>query len=86
MLRPSLSPQSAAFAENAAQIEHSVIERHMAFRDYLRAHPEWPPHNRVLKAGLAQQFREISADMDGRDAFVKAAEREAPRWYRGGGT
>jgi GrpB-like predicted nucleotidyltransferase (UPF0157 family) len=62
------------------------VERHLAFRDYLRAHPGVAAEYGVLKAGLAQQFPEdIDKYMDGKDAFVKAAEQEALRWYRAGG-
>jgi GrpB-like predicted nucleotidyltransferase (UPF0157 family) len=68
------------------QVGDPGVERHLAFRDYLRAHPGVAAEYGVLKAGLAQQFPEdIDKYMDGKDAFVKAAEQEALRWYRAGG-
>jgi GrpB-like predicted nucleotidyltransferase (UPF0157 family) len=68
------------------QVGDPGVERHLAFRDYLRAHPEVAAEYGVLKAGLAQQFPEdINRYVDGKDAFVKAAEQEALRWYRARG-
>jgi GrpB-like predicted nucleotidyltransferase (UPF0157 family) len=68
------------------QIGDPGIERHLAFRDYLRAHPRVAAEYGMLKAGLAQQFPEdIGGYMDGKDAFVKAAEQEALRRYRAQG-
>lgn len=55
------------------------IERHLAFRDYLRSHPKKAGEYSALKqarvdSGVARQ--------DGKDAFVKAAEAEAIHWRR----
>jgi len=59
------------------------VERHLAFRDYLRAHSAVAVEYGILKARLAQQFpQDIYGYMDGKDAFIKAAEREAVLWYR----
>ena len=59
------------------------VERHLAFRDYLRAHPAVAAQYGALKAALAQQFPEdIYGYMDGKDAFIKAAEAQALVWYR----
>ena len=57
------------------------IERHLAFRDYLRSHPE--------KAGEYSALKEALVDsgvpyQDGKGAFVKAAEAEAINWRRSG--
>lgn len=60
------------------------IERHLAFRDYLRAHPAIAAEYGTLKAELAQRFpQDIEAYMDGKDAFIQETERAALRWYRG---
>ena len=68
---------------HAFQIGDSGVERHLAFRDYLRAHPAVAEHYGILKAGLAQQFPEdIEGYMQGKDAYIKATEQDALRWYR----
>lgn len=60
------------------------IERHLAFRDYVRAHPAVAAQYGELKAVLAQRFPEdIDGYNDGKDAFVKAVEAQALVWYRG---
>lgn len=65
------------------QVDDPNIERHLAFRDYLRAHPAVAAQYGELKATLAQQFpTDIYGYMDGKDAFVKAVEQEAVLWYR----
>jgi GrpB-like predicted nucleotidyltransferase (UPF0157 family) len=67
------------------QVGDPGVERHLAFRDYLRAHPRVAADYGVLKAGLASQFPEdIDGYADGKNAFVKATEQEALRWYRAG--
>jgi GrpB-like predicted nucleotidyltransferase (UPF0157 family) len=59
------------------------VERHLAFRDYLREHPETARAYGDLKADLAARFpTDIEAYMDGKDAFVKRTEREALFWAR----
>ena len=70
--------QAHVFAQGDAN-----IERHLAFRDYLRAHPSVAAEYGVLKAILAQRFPEdINGYMDGKDAFIKENERQALLWYR----
>ena len=65
------------------QVDDPNVERHLAFRDYLRAHPDVAAQYGELKAKLAQQFpTDIYGYMDGKDAFVKAVEKEAVLWYR----
>ena len=56
--------------------------RHIAFRDYLRAHPEVrEAYAAVKREAAAQCNHDIYAYMDHKDAFVKAAEQDALRWY-----
>lgn len=51
------------------------INRHLAFRDYLRTHPEVAAAYAALKQKLAQQFPDdIIAYSDGKDAFIKRHE------------
>ena len=59
------------------------IERHLAFRDYLRAHKEEAAAYGKLKTALALQYPEdIESYCDGKDAFVKELEAKARRWYQ----
>lgn len=59
------------------------ILRHLAFRDYMLAHPSSARAYSRLKENLAVQFPE---DMDsyiaGKDSFVKEQEKRALEWYR----
>jgi GrpB-like predicted nucleotidyltransferase (UPF0157 family) len=58
------------------------IERHLAFRDYLRAHPKIAHEYGELKSRLALLYAEdIESYMNGKDAFVKSVERLALAWY-----
>lgn len=59
------------------------IERHLAVRDYLRAHPAAAEAYGWLKQELAARFPEdIEGYCDGKDAFVRRLEAEAIRWAR----
>lgn len=59
------------------------IERHLSFRDYLRAHPAAARRYGELKTELAARFpQDIQAYMDGKDAFIRQTERLALTWYR----
>jgi len=54
------------------------IKRHLAFRDYLIAHPEVAQEYSQLKQKLAQQFpHDIESYMDGKDAWIKAIDQIA---------
>lgn len=62
---------------------HKDIDRHLVFRDYLRAHPHIAAKYGDLKKKLAAQFPEdIQAYCDGKDVFVKQTEKEALLWYQ----
>ena len=59
------------------------IGRHLAVRDYLRTHPAVAREYGELKELLARQYPEdITGYSNGKDAFVKALEREALEWRR----
>lgn len=59
------------------------IERHLAFRDYLIAHPEEAQKYSELKQHLAKQFpADIESYIEGKDAFVKEMNRKAMIWKR----
>lgn len=57
--------------------------RHLAFRDYLRAHPEAAREYSRLKRELARRYPADSrAYRDGKDPFVEATLRAALAWRR----
>lgn len=61
----------------------SEIGRHLAFRDYLRAHPAEAAAYGALKEQLAGQFPEdIQSYMDGKDSFIKDREQRALAWWK----
>ncbi len=58
------------------------ITRHLAFRDYLRSHPDVRDAYGALKSKLALAFRhDNDGYCDGKDEFVKQTERDALIWY-----
>ena len=57
------------------------VIRHLAFRDYLRAHPTPTRQYGELKQTLAEAHpHDVEAYMDGKDAFVKHIELQAIAW------
>lgn len=61
------------------------VERHLAFRDYLRSHPEVREAYGELKLALAlQHTTDIDGYCDGKDAFVKRHEALAVAWAERG--
>lgn len=57
------------------------IKRHLAFRDYLIAHPEDAQQYSDLKRKLAQEYpTDIEGYMDGKDGFIKEIDRKAAQW------
>ena len=70
--------QVHAFAEGSPH-----VARHLAFRDFLRAHPAVAAEYGELKRKLAAAHpQDIEAYMDGKDAFIKETERRAQAWLR----
>lgn len=62
--------------------EHNLI-RHLAVRDYLRAHPWVADEYGELKAKLALEHPyDIDGYGDGKEAFMKESEKAALAWYR----
>ncbi|MGG5507966.1 MULTISPECIES: GrpB family protein [unclassified Myroides] len=56
--------------------------RHIAFRDYLRTHPEVKAAYQVLKEQLVlQQWKTGNDYNEGKDAFLKSEEKKAVNWY-----
>lgn len=63
------------------QVDGAEVARHLAFRDYLRAHPQkalvYSDHKRLV---AIQHSYDIFAYMDGKDALVKRLQEEALAW------
>lgn len=58
-------------------------ERHLAFRDYLREHPETSAAYARLKEELAEKHpTDIESYMDGKDSFIRDTEEAALYWTR----
>lgn len=56
------------------------IERHLAFRDYMIAHPETAQDYSDLKRELAAKHpNDIEAYMDGKDGFIQEIDQRAAR-------
>lgn len=58
------------------------IERHLAFRDYLRAMPEVAAAYSDLKARLTRTDVSSEDYMDGKDPFIKRVEQDALLWAK----
>jgi GrpB-like predicted nucleotidyltransferase (UPF0157 family) len=57
------------------------VVRHLAFRDYMIAHPGEAQRYSELKRKLAKEHpQNIDRYMDGKDAFIKEMDRKAARW------
>lgn len=65
------------------QVGSPHILRHLAFRDYMRAHPHSARAYSLLKEQLAVQYPEdMESYIAGKDHFVKEQEARALDWYR----
>ena len=61
------------------------IGRHLAFREYMRAHAAAREEYAALKKALAQKFPyDIEGYCDGKERFVREMEQRALAWYDGG--
>lgn len=59
------------------------IARHIAFKEYMIAHPEKAKAYSRLKEALAKQFsNDIQAYMKGKEEFVREMEKKALAWYK----
>ena len=71
---------------HVCKIGHEEIRAILAFRDYLRAHPQEAQRYDDLKRHLAQQFAYNNIEyMRGKDALVKELISLALKWWRGTG-
>lgn len=62
----------------------SEVKRHLAFRDYMIAHPEAAQAYSELKRELAKKLDiyDIEGYMDGKDVFIKEMEQRAIAWSK----
>jgi len=59
------------------------IKRHLAFRDYMIAHPQEAKHYDELKKELAKRFRyDIEGYCDGKKNYIKDVDKKAKEWSR----
>ncbi|WOD38212.1 GrpB family protein [Nodosilinea sp. E11] len=63
------------------QVGSAEVVRHLAFRDFMIAHPNCAQQYSDLKRQLAAQYvHDIEGYMDGKDKFVKMMEQRALHW------
>jgi GrpB-like predicted nucleotidyltransferase (UPF0157 family) len=61
-----------AFHVHAYPTGNEQVTRHLAFRDFLRSHPEWAIQYSRLKSTLAMQHPDsMAAYIEGKDAFIR---------------
>lgn len=59
-----------------------AIDRHLAFRDFLRAHHAWALSYADLKRWVAERNpHDIEGYMDGKAGFIQSLEPRALDWY-----
>lgn len=67
-------------------VHSGEIDRHPAFRDFLRAHSEFAQQYSELKRRLAAAHPDsIERYMDGKDAFIREVQRRGLEWRKSGG-
>lgn len=65
------------------QHDSDEIERHLAFRDFMIAHPNWAARYSDLKRDLAEKHPYSISDYNaGKDSFIKRIETMAAAWRR----
>ncbi len=58
------------------------VGRHLLFRDFLTAYPEWAAKYSELKRHLVEAHPQDSeAYKDGKDAFIRDVDRRAKAWH-----
>lgn len=69
-----------AFAEG-----DSHVDRHLAFRDFMNAHPEWARRYSDLKLSLAAEFPDSAEDYwRGKGDFIRHVDELAAKWRQSG--
>jgi GrpB-like predicted nucleotidyltransferase (UPF0157 family) len=79
--RKERSPGIRTHHVHTYAVGSSEISRHLAFRDYMIAHPQAAQQYSELKQALAKRYpQDIEGYMDGKDEFVKKMEKTAMEW------
>jgi GrpB-like predicted nucleotidyltransferase (UPF0157 family) len=66
---------------HAFEAGSAEVTRHLAFRDYMIAHPEDAQRYSELKRKLAKEHpQSIDRYMDGKEGFIKEIDRRAAQW------
>jgi GrpB-like predicted nucleotidyltransferase (UPF0157 family) len=66
---------------HAFEAGSAEAERHLAFRDYMIAHPADAQRYSELKRKLAEEHTQsFDGYMDGKDEFIKEIDRRAAQW------
>jgi GrpB-like predicted nucleotidyltransferase (UPF0157 family) len=65
------------------ELANDEFQRHVLFRDYLRAHPDAAQEYERLKLLLAAQHDDVNAYADNKSAFVQDILRKAYLWREG---
>lgn len=65
------------------EADSAEVERHLAFRDFMIAHPEHAQTYSELKKKLAADHpQSVDLYMDGKDGFIKEMNRKAGQWRK----
>ena len=65
------------------QSDNIELERHLAFRDYMIAHPDDAKIYAELKIVLARRFpKDVDGYISGKHLYMERMERVALEWYR----
>jgi GrpB-like predicted nucleotidyltransferase (UPF0157 family) len=63
------------------EVNSAQISRHLAFRDYLNAHPEQAQAYGILKQSLAEKYPlDIEKYIAGKHDFIQEIDRQAAEW------
>lgn len=66
---------------HAFEAGSAEVVRHLAFRDYMLAHPADAQRYSELKRKLAEEHpQSMDAYIDGKDGFIKEIDRRAAQW------
>lgn len=65
------------------EVSSPEVDRHLAFRDYLMAHPAWAEQYSNLKQQLAQAHpTDIESYMQGKHGLIRQLEQTALQWRK----
>jgi GrpB-like predicted nucleotidyltransferase (UPF0157 family) len=66
---------------HAFQMGSAEVERHLAFRDYMAAHPADARAYSEFKKKMAEEYPwDMDGYIDGKDGFIKEMDRRAAEW------